>query len=535
MDQKEEKDKNRSILSANDACKQSKRKKKEKKTKREKKRKKEKLNVDKEEMQISAEPFSVDMQSIQGDYPSIKDIQKLILFTFMGPENICLPNWVTLNPSRVSRVVVVLCKHISAKLFSKFRASFPNLNKMFNVVRSHVKVFPFQNYGHQIFMESPTDSLLTVIEKVTEPAKRETEPLYLHAKDFILSENDLIKNHYLIPGISQDAESFVTIPLSSTTEATASSPMFAIDCEMCMTSIGKELTRISIVNSSCKVVYDSLVKPDLPIIDYLTRYSGISKDDLCDVSTTLKDVQEMMKKLIPADAILVGHSLEFDFLCLQFFHNKVIDTSVVYDDFRGCGFKPGLKNLAKKYLKKKIQDNVGGHCSIEDASTCMQLVQLKISKGPDFGLKDDNRDEISIFDKLKEKSVHPFKGVMVDTKSNITLHSGCADCVVCFNDEEVVRNVVNNLSKRQFIWSQLHGMDLVKSVNAEDIEHSLQQIDANIAKINEELPEKTLFFLILGSANTASLRRLREGNADSKTIKTKRKEIKHGMCFVKLV
>lgn len=83
----------------------------------------------------------MDMQSIQGDYPSIKDIQKLILFTFMGPENICLPNWVTLNPSRVSRVVVVLCKHISAKLFRKFRASFPNLNKMFNVVRSHVKVF----------------------------------------------------------------------------------------------------------------------------------------------------------------------------------------------------------------------------------------------------------------------------------------------------------------------------------------------------------------------------------------------------------
>lgn len=40
-----------------------------------------------------------------------------------------------------------------------------------------------------------------------------------------------------------------------------------------MTSIGKELTRISIVNSSCKVVYDSLVKPDLPIIDYLTRFA----------------------------------------------------------------------------------------------------------------------------------------------------------------------------------------------------------------------------------------------------------------------
>ena len=39
-------------------------------------------------------------------------------------------------------------------------------------------------------------------------------------------------------------------------------------------------------------------------------------------------------------------------LCiLQFFHNKVIDTSVIYGDGRGAGFKPGLKYLAKKFLK----------------------------------------------------------------------------------------------------------------------------------------------------------------------------------------
>ena len=80
----------------------------------------------------------------------------------------------------------------------------------------------------------------------------------------------------------------------------------------------------------------------------------------------------------------------------------------------------------KIFPRKKIQQNSDGHCSIEDARTCMHLVQLKITKGrvelyvelmaslsvtrqqllrkkidlhlrlflgPDFGL-DDVRDEI---------------------------------------------------------------------------------------------------------------------------------------------
>lgn len=48
--------------------------------------------------------------------------------------------------------------------------------------------------------------------------------------------------------------------------------IFAIDCEMCSTDAGKELTRISVVDFNRKCVYDTLVKPANPITDYLTRY-----------------------------------------------------------------------------------------------------------------------------------------------------------------------------------------------------------------------------------------------------------------------
>ncbi len=54
-------------------------------------------------------------------------------------------------------------------------------------------------------------------------------------------------------------------------DLTVGRKVFAIDCEMCKTSNGElALTRIGIVNWNGEVVMDELVKPDLPIVDYVT-------------------------------------------------------------------------------------------------------------------------------------------------------------------------------------------------------------------------------------------------------------------------
>uniref|UniRef100_F6XNL7 RNA exonuclease 1 homolog n=1 Tax=Monodelphis domestica TaxID=13616 RepID=F6XNL7_MONDO len=154
--------------------------------------------------------------------------------------------------------------------------------------------------------------------------------------------------------------------------------VFAVDCEVCYTSKGLELVRVTVVDPSLQVVYDTLVKPENEIIDYNIRFSGVAEDDLKNTNVSLQDVQAILLNLFSADTILIGHSFEKDLLALKLIHNTVIDTSILFPHRLGLPHRRALKNLIADYLRRIIQNNVGGHSPSEDAIACMELILWKV-------------------------------------------------------------------------------------------------------------------------------------------------------------
>ncbi|XP_068607010.1 RNA exonuclease 5-like [Brachionichthys hirsutus] len=195
---------------------------------------------------------------------------------------------------------------------------------------------------------------------------------------YVLTQEEMIKKHYPVKGMPGFEEFISTGSVDCVTDG---SPLYGLDCEMCLTEAGYELARVSLVDSGANCVLDQLVKPPNRILDYLTRFSGITAAMLRPITATLRDVQAKLGTVLPGDAVLVGHSLDNDLKALKVIHAHVIDTSLLYRKDFGQKFK--LKVLAETVLKKQIQtEETEGHDPTEDALAALQLAQYFIQAGP---------------------------------------------------------------------------------------------------------------------------------------------------------
>jgi RNA exonuclease 1 len=136
----------------------------------------------------------------------------------------------------------------------------------------------------------------------------------------VLSPSDLRDNDFPL----ETSPGYVT--LRDDIESSHAGKLVAVDCEMCITEQGFELTRVTLVDEDGNCIYDKYVKPHNEIVNYNTRYSGITKEMLEAVETRLEDVQRELQQLLSATTILVGHSLENDLRALKIVHKRVTST-----------------------------------------------------------------------------------------------------------------------------------------------------------------------------------------------------------------
>ncbi|NXQ50708.1 I20L2 protein, partial [Catharus fuscescens] len=138
--------------------------------------------------------------------------------------------------------------------------------------------------------------------------------------------------------------------------------LVAIDCEMVGTGPGgrtSSLARCSIVTYEGDVVYDQYVRPEAPIVDYRTRWSGIRPRHMANAVPFRRAQKEVLRVL--AGKVVVGHAIHNDFKALHYSHPKALtrDTSQIPLLNRRGGFPENvsisLKRLTKALLNQDIQ------------------------------------------------------------------------------------------------------------------------------------------------------------------------------------
>ena len=139
------------------------------------------------------------------------------------------------------------------------------------------------------------------------------------------------------------------------------------------------LARISIVDcESGDVMLDDHVLPREPIVDYLTRFSGIVEEDLDPNKTThnlisTRSAYLKLRYLISKGCIFVGHGLSQDFSTVNIAvpPNQIIDTVHLFHQ-PGMRFI-SLRFLANLVLGRDMQQDI--HDSVEDAVAALELYQ----------------------------------------------------------------------------------------------------------------------------------------------------------------
>ncbi|NXS67205.1 REXO5 exonuclease, partial [Pandion haliaetus] len=300
-------------------------------------------------------------------------LYELLKYAALGKcHNATQPSWCRIyHQSHLAGVVVIVLHEMSQLHFYKFYLQFKHLRKVF---RHRFALTPSGNFlaslygeGANLKPQNTAQGLTsTSSECIPKSSDLQCDPIIRKYGDkkrgltsYTLTLEEQKKNYYPIKG-SPGCKGYMYTECDQ--QRTDSSPLFGLDCEMCLTAKGNEVTRVSLVDAQGQCLLNELVKPESTVVNYRTRFSGITKKMLLPVKTRLSDIQTRLKKMLPHDAVLVGHSLNADL--------QALEVSILLRVF--------LPALWKEIqCEKKL-----GHDPAEDARAALELAQFFIEQGP---------------------------------------------------------------------------------------------------------------------------------------------------------
>lgn len=125
-----------------------------------------------------------------------------------------------------------------------------------------------------------------------------------------------------------------------------------------------------------------------------------------------------------------------------------------------------MKHLTARYLDRNIQgygSNIEseaeiGHDPREDALASLDLVKLKLSRGPEFGLYVSNAE--SIFSRL-ERRRPPRYGAILSSNSSSRPSTYTQQAQLfrqCGDDEQLFNHLINHIGSHDFIWANFENI-----------------------------------------------------------------------------
>ncbi|CAR21758.1 Rnh70p [Lachancea thermotolerans CBS 6340] len=517
------------------------------------------LNIPKRKKK-SSQPASLSIsQKALQKRVSIKDLRDLVLYIFQDSNN--APGWIQVgNRASMNKMIVLFAPGLQADDFEKNKkhawgdqTENPRATSLISLdddeLLDTIQRVPISAPGSKSTLYSAYNSFINVglSKKEKEEKKQALNQKAITLNDLVLRPDQLLENEYPVheetPGLSEQEKQILSKTHAECDAAWKStksfehggSHTFALDCEMCMSKDGLVLTRVSLVDFDCNLVYDSLVKPDVPIVDYLTRYSGITEEKLENVTVTLEDVQNQLLKLVSADDILIGHSLQSDLNVLKLRHPKIIDTAVIFEHKAGPPFRPALKYLASEYLSQTIQNSEGlGHDSFEDARACMELTKLKIVNGLAFGVGVNTEN---LFQRLARAGVRSLcLNDYAPKYTELTSSRNASEVNLrCANDEEIFDNIRSSLKEYDLFVGRLRELEFAreyaespKGVTKEDFTAARERFVQRLKGLYHASPPSTVILVCSGTGDTRDwaniMRELNKLNKDEKFEERKKRE-----------